>query len=92
MEADAFSSPLVGEAGGGQAASAADKKSLLAPPPNPPHKGEGLKRLTLPTNAITRARRLRKDMTVAERHLWRALRAALPDQQWRKQVAQPIAM
>jgi len=55
-------------------------------PEHPPHKGEGLKRLNLPAGATARARRLRKDMTVAERHLWRALREALPGHHWRKQV------
>ena len=57
-----------------------------APPPNPPHKGEGLKRLSLPIGTTARARHLRKNMTVAERHLWRAIRTAFPDHHWRKQV------
>jgi len=57
-----------------------------APLPNPPHKGEGLKRLNLPVGATTRARRLRQSMTNVERILWRALREALPDYHWRKQV------
>jgi len=78
-------SPLVGEVGGGPAASAAEK-SLCPPPPNPPHKGEGFKRLTLAPDAIQRARGLRKRMTDAERVLWRALRETLPERHWRKQV------
>ena len=96
MEAEApiLPSPLVGEAGGGPAASAAEKTPLVAssaraddaPPPNPPHKGEGLRRLSLPAGATARARRLRRDMTDAERMLWRALREALPNYHWRKQV------
>ena len=85
------SSPLVGEdRGGGRAASAAHRNLPAAdaagPHPNPPHKGEGLKRLNLPAGANDRARRLRRDMTPAERVLWRALREALPDLHWRKQV------
>ena len=93
------SSPLVGEAGGGRDASASQEnplslrshKSLSAadaagPPPNPPHKGEGLKRLKLPPGATQRARRLRRDMTLAERTLWHALRESLPGHHWRKQV------
>ena len=87
-------SPPVGEAGGGPSASADEKTLLLAspakavdaPPPNPPHKGEGFKRLDLPADATLRARQLRRDMTPAERHLWRALRMALPGEHWRKQV------
>ena len=55
-------------------------------PPNPPHKGEGPKRLSLAPDAIQRARGLRKRMTKAERVLWRALREALPGWHWRKQV------
>ena len=78
-------SPLVGEVGGGPAASAAERL-FDQPPPNPPHKGEGFKRLKLPPNATARARRLRRDMTDAERLLWRALREALPGHHWRKQV------
>jgi very-short-patch-repair endonuclease len=93
---DHESSPLVGEGGRGPAASAAEKTFLCAeqparaarsaPPPYPPHKGEGLKRLALPSDAIERARGLRKRMTKAERVLWRALREALPVWHWRKQV------
>ena len=87
-------SPLVGEVGGGRPASAGQKTPLLAssakaadaPPPNPPHKGEGLKRLNLPANATARARSFRRTMTDAERVLWRALRSALPDYHWRKQI------
>jgi len=45
-----------------------------------------LKRLNLPAGATERARRLRKDMTKPERRLWRALRTALPEHHWRKQV------
>ena len=86
--------PLVGEVGGGPAASAAEKTPLCAfsadaenaPPPNPPHKGEGLRRLTLRPDAIDRARSLRKAMTEPERLLWRALRETLPALHWRKQV------
>jgi len=78
-------SPLVGEAGGGPAASAAEQ-ILCSPPPNPPHEGEGLKRLALAPDAINRARRLRRNMTDAERGLWRALRESLPFYHWRKQV------
>jgi len=93
---ETISSPLVGEVGGGSAASAAEENPFVAlspadaddnaPPPNPPHKGEGLKRLSLAPDAISRARRLRKRMTNAERVLWRALRQALPQHHWRKQV------
>ena len=36
--------------------------------------------------AVQRAHRLRRDMTDAERRLWRGLREALPDLHWRKQV------
>jgi very-short-patch-repair endonuclease len=89
-------SPLVGEVGGGPAASAAEGTSLVAkqsadaarsaPPPNPPHKGEGLRRLALAPDAVQRARRLRRRMTKAERTLWRALREALPGWHRRKQV------
>ena len=78
-------SPLVGEVGGGPAASAAEKISC-SPPPNPPHKGEGLKRLSLAQDAIAKARHLRRNMTEAERILWRALRESLPGLHWRKQV------
>ena len=85
VETQLPSSPLVGEAGGGAAASAAEE-SLCSPPPDPPHKGEGLKRLALPPSAIPTARRLRRDMTDAERVLWRALRETFPAAHWRKQV------
>ena len=78
-------SPLVGEAGGGPAASAAEQ-ILCSPPPNPPHEGEGLKRLSLPPQAIERARSLRRRMTEAERAVWQMLREALPAHHWRKQV------
>ena len=87
-------SPLVGEVGGGPAASAAEETPLCAfsadaenaPPPNPPHKGEGFKRLALRPKAIERARELRRSMTKAERVLWRALRETFPQCHWRKQV------
>ena len=78
-------SPLVGEAGGGLPVFAG-QESLCSPPPNPPHKGEGLKRFALRPDAIRRARRLRRNMTDAERVLWRALRQSLPVYHWRKQV------
>jgi very-short-patch-repair endonuclease len=78
-------SRLGGEVGGGPAASAAEGV-LHSPPPNPPHKGEGLRRLGLRPEAIGRARSLRRRMTDAERVLWRALREALPQCHWRKQV------
>ena len=45
-----------------------------------------MKRLTLPANAIPRARRLRREMTLAERNLWRGLRDSLPGHHWRKQI------
>ena len=48
--------------------------------------GEGLRRLALAPDAIPHARRLRKNMTEAERVLWRAMRDAMPDYHWRKQV------
>ena len=96
VSAEIKASPLVGEVGGGPAASAAEKDflsaaqaagaSCSAPPPNPPHEGEGLRRSALAPDAILRARRLRKRMTKAERFLWRALREALPEWHWRKQV------
>ena len=87
-------SPLVGEVGGGLPASAGQKTPLFAPSadaenapqPNPPHKGEGLRRLALQPDAIDRARSLRRQMTKAECVLWRALRATLPEWHWRKQV------
>src|SRR4051794_9962476 len=85
VKAQLKASPLVGEVGGGPAASAAEE-SLCWPPPNPPHEGEGLKRLTLRPDATQRARALRRKMTDAERALWRALREALPECHWRKQV------
>ena len=85
MTARLEASPLVGEVGGGPAAPAAER-IFNAPPPNPPHEGEGFKRLGLKPDAIARARDLRRTMTDAERHLWRALRTALPDHHWRKQV------
>ena len=40
----------------------------------------------MPAGTTARARALRKNMTVAERHLWRALRIAFPNHHWRKQV------
>ena len=45
-----------------------------------------MKRLSLPNNAIPRARRLRQAMTPWERTLWRALGESFPDAHWRKQV------
>ena len=96
VSVDIEASPLVGEVGGGPAASAADMNLSVAsssasadenaPPPNPPHKGEGLRRLSLAPDAIQQARSLRRHMTKPERVLWRALREALPDHHWRKQV------
>ena len=94
IDAQLEASPLVGEVGGGLAASAAEKTRLSAspagaadaPPPNPPHKGEGLRRLSLAADATQHARRLRANMTDAERLLWRALREAFPSYHWRKQV------
>jgi very-short-patch-repair endonuclease len=94
VSANIKASPLVGEVGEGRPASAGQENLLLAssafadaaPPPNPPHKGEGFKRLTLAPDAIERARALRRQMTKAERVLWRALRSALPEYHWRKQV------
>ena len=50
-----ISSPLVGEVGGGPAASAAERL-FDQPPPNPPHKGEGFRRLKLAPDAIEQAR------------------------------------
>ena len=85
VNAQLQASPLVGEVGGGPAASAADE-SFRSPPPNPPPKGEGFTRFDLEPDATDRARRLRRNMTDAERVLWRALREALPDYHWRKQV------
>ena len=87
-------SPLVGEVGGGRPASAGQENLLVAssahaddaPPPNPPHKGEGFKRLALSPDAIDRARALRRQMTDAERALWSALRQTTPQHHWRKQV------
>lgn len=87
-------SPLVGEVGGGRSASAGQEnlysasaaKAPDAPPPNPPHEGEGLKRLSLAPGTTERARHLRRNMTDAERLLWRALRETLPHCHWRKQV------
>jgi very-short-patch-repair endonuclease len=38
-----------------------------------------------PTGAVQRARRLRRDMTDAEKRLWRALREALPHAKFRRQ-------
>ena len=45
-----------------------------------------MKRLRLPAGTTDRARSLRRNMTDAERVLWRALRTALPEYHWRKQV------
>ena len=84
-----LASPLVGEVGGGltkEALASAAEEIFCSPPPNPPHKGEGLKRLLLAPDATDKARRLRRNMTDAERVLWRALRETFPDSHWRKQV------
>lgn len=45
-----------------------------------------MKRLALAPDATARARRLRREMTDAERKLWRGLRMAYPSAHWRKQV------
>ena len=71
-------SPLVGEVGGGRPASAGQKTRAL--------KVQGVRRLKLAPDAITRARQLRREMTPEERKLWRGLREAFPDAHWRKQV------
>lgn len=84
VDSEIEASPLVGEVGGGLAASAAEE--LAGPPPNPPHEGEGFRRLALAPDAIARARALRRRMTDAERVLWRALREGLSRYHWRKQV------
>ncbi|MFL6731536.1 MAG: endonuclease domain-containing protein [Sphingomicrobium sp.] len=42
--------------------------------------------MALRPDAVSRARRLRRRMTHAERILWRSLRDALPEWHWRKQV------
>ena len=49
-----------------------------------------MKRLALAPNAITHARRLRRNMTPQERKLWRALRENFPDAHFRKQVPMGI--
>ena len=67
-------------------ASSSPEADENAPPPNPPHKGEGFRRLALAPGAVERARRLRRNMTDAERVLWRALRSSFPHYHWRKQV------
>lgn len=93
-------SPLWGGLGGGPgspapAGEAATNKLLLAadaasPPPTSPTRGEelreGFRRLSLPAGATEQSRRLRRTMTKPERLLWRALRVALPEQHWRRQV------
>jgi very-short-patch-repair endonuclease len=38
------------------------------------------------TGAVQRARQLRRDSTEAEKKLWRALRAKLPQYKWRRQM------
>ena len=48
--------------------------------------GEGVKRDTLPENAIQRARSLRRMATPAEQQLWRALKEAFPLVRFRRQV------
>lgn len=45
-----------------------------------------MKRHALPPGAVTRARRLRREMTEAERVLWRGLREQFPDAHFRHQV------
>ena len=45
-----------------------------------------MKRFALRSDAIGRARRLRRDATIQERKLWRALRENFPDAHFRKQV------
>lgn len=45
-----------------------------------------MKHLSLPPEAIARARRLRREMTPQERILWGALKTSFPDMHWRKQV------
>ncbi|HET6535542.1 MAG TPA: DUF559 domain-containing protein [Sphingomicrobium sp.] len=45
-----------------------------------------MKRLSLPPDAIQRARGLRRRMTRPERYLWRSLRSAFPEIHWRKQA------
>ena len=45
-----------------------------------------MKRLVLKPDAIQRARQLRREMTLQERKLWRALRENFPDAHFRKQV------
>ncbi len=39
-----------------------------------------------PSGAVDRARRLRRDMTDAERLLWRAMRKAFPEAKFRRQT------
>ena len=41
---------------------------------------------TARTGAVLRARSLRRDSTVAEQRLWSALRQALPQYRWRRQM------
>lgn len=38
------------------------------------------------SGSVARARRLRRDSTEAEKHLWRALRQAFPQFKWRRQM------
>jgi very-short-patch-repair endonuclease len=45
-----------------------------------------MKRDSLPTNAIPRARSMRRNATTAESVLWYALREALPQAKFRRQV------
>jgi very-short-patch-repair endonuclease len=45
-----------------------------------------MKRLSLSAHAVPRARALRRQMTDAERTIWRALKASFPDHHFRKQV------
>ncbi|WP_294270070.1 endonuclease domain-containing protein [Sphingomonas yabuuchiae] len=44
------------------------------------------KRQLLPATTVTRSRELRKNAGESERRLWRALREALPDMKFRRQV------
>jgi very-short-patch-repair endonuclease len=39
-----------------------------------------------PDGSVQRARPLRRDMTDAEKAMWRLLRESIPEQNWRKQV------
>jgi very-short-patch-repair endonuclease len=99
VSADGFESPVASAVPGG--AFKPWVAPVPAPPENnylvPPLDGEGLGRGDVrrrsrpvkhhpPREAITRARRLRRDMTDAERAMWRLLREAFPDWHFRRQV------